>query len=413
MRMRYFLLDLHNRAREEFCPSCPPLILEETLTASAQWFAQDMATYDYYHEDHTDRFGRGVADRFKAFNIDYTVGGENIAWVASDYLTDREMLEAVFSGWMNSEGHRENILNPHYTHVGFGLAFKEVEINGKRLSKWWLVADFAAPQNPAPIPSLPEKPCSSECWKQIRWYQKNKTLKEWDYSSGEPKTIERTIPLPELVFKIPYINMCGIEKLQLWGEVSGTLAWMEFNGKGQLSDRLEFIWEPYESFPLVINFTETKPFPGELIFLLVYMKGCEEQKCNPWIAGYTWFETFCFTSGEILSCCLLDNSGQIIEERQELPAEWIGEENLRYKVRFKGNEYLLKCSDYASYKPYQRCIIFKNGITKFKDKTLWGCRAGINKPIPNGEILTDSVISYSLDPTKDIIVPIWFWSEGA
>jgi uncharacterized protein YkwD len=413
LRLNQLLLDLHNKAREEFCPHCPPLKLDEKLIQAAQWFAQDMRDYDYYNSDHTDRFGRSVADRFSLFSIDYVVGGENIGWVASDYLTEKDFVQTIFSGWMNSPHHRENILNPSFTEVGFGIASKEIEVDGKRLTKYWFVADFAHLKHPVLVFPDSNRPCTSECMKEIRWRQKVKKVREWDYSSGEPQEVERTIPLPELVFEIPYVNICGIERMQLWGEVSGTLAWIEFNGKGEVSDRLEFIWEPYKSFPLVIDFTEKRPFPGELILLLVYMRGYNSP-CNPWIAGYTWFETFCFTSGILLSCCLIDEEGNVVEEQEELSSEWIGEKNLRYRVRFKGKEFLLKCSDYAKYKPYERCIIFKNGITQLQNnEVLQGCRAGLAEPVPESRTLSDSVVSYSLDPEKDIVVPVWFWNEGA
>jgi uncharacterized protein YkwD len=41
--------------------------------------------------------------------------GENIA-------AGRPTAAATFQGWMNSPGHRANILNPHFTEVGFGYA---------------------------------------------------------------------------------------------------------------------------------------------------------------------------------------------------------------------------------------------------------------------------------------------------
>jgi len=412
LRINNELLSLHNQAREEFCSGCPPLKLDESLIRLAQWFAEDMKNFDYYHSDHTDRFGRGVAERFLLFGIDYIEGGENIGWVASDALTEREAIQTMFSGWMNSPHHRENILNSNFKQVGFGIASKEVEIDGKLLTKWWFVADFGNLRSKKPVTPDPELPCTSECMKEIRWYQKSEKVKEWDYSGEEPQVVERVRPLPELVFEIPYINMCGIEKMELWGEVSGTLANIEFHGKGQATDRLEFIWEPYRR-PLVIDFTETRPFPGELILLLVYMRGYSGN-CNPWIAGYTWFETFCFTSGEILSCCLVDDDGNITDESSELPDSWIGQDNLRYKVRFKGNQvYLLKCSDYAKYRESERCIIFKNGSFRMKDTEKDSCRAGQFEPVGSGQVLSDSVVSYSLDPKKDIVVPVWFWSEGA
>jgi uncharacterized protein YkwD len=42
-------------------------------------------------------------------------GAENVAW---NYPTGA----GVVAGWMKSDGHRANILNPYYTHVGIGVA---------------------------------------------------------------------------------------------------------------------------------------------------------------------------------------------------------------------------------------------------------------------------------------------------
>ena len=49
----------------------------------------------------------------KSFGISYKSAGENIA---RGYATP----EAVVNGWMNSSGHRANILNKSFTHIGVG-----------------------------------------------------------------------------------------------------------------------------------------------------------------------------------------------------------------------------------------------------------------------------------------------------
>ena len=52
-------------------------------------------------------------DMMKNFGISYRSAGENIA---KGYATP----EAVVKGWMNSPGHRANILNKSFTHIGVG-----------------------------------------------------------------------------------------------------------------------------------------------------------------------------------------------------------------------------------------------------------------------------------------------------
>lgn len=49
----------------------------------------------------------------KQFGISYKTAGENIA-------KGQKTPEAVVNAWMNSEGHRANILNPNYTQMGLG-----------------------------------------------------------------------------------------------------------------------------------------------------------------------------------------------------------------------------------------------------------------------------------------------------
>ncbi len=56
----------------------------------------------------------------KQFGIDYRTAGENIAM-------GQTTPEQVMNGWMNSDGHRKNILSSNFTHIGVGY----VESNGQ------------------------------------------------------------------------------------------------------------------------------------------------------------------------------------------------------------------------------------------------------------------------------------------
>ncbi len=53
----------------------------------------------------------------KAYGISYRTAGENIA-------SGQRTAQAVVTAWMNSEGHRKNILNPNFTEIGVGYATK-------------------------------------------------------------------------------------------------------------------------------------------------------------------------------------------------------------------------------------------------------------------------------------------------
>jgi uncharacterized protein YkwD len=74
-----------------------------------------MAANDYF--DHTSQDGRSPTDR--AAEQGYEGGvGENIAAGYPD-------ADAVMEGWMNSEGHRANILNCDYDVIGIGVADRD------------------------------------------------------------------------------------------------------------------------------------------------------------------------------------------------------------------------------------------------------------------------------------------------
>ena len=105
------ILALTNAERAE--AGCPALTLHPSLTAAADGHSEDMAANDYF--SHTDRNGEGPGARAQAAGYDYRGVGENIA---AGYRN----AESVMNGWMNSSGHRANILNCSYVHLGVGFA---------------------------------------------------------------------------------------------------------------------------------------------------------------------------------------------------------------------------------------------------------------------------------------------------
>ncbi|MDN4492669.1 CAP domain-containing protein [Ureibacillus aquaedulcis] len=73
--------------------------------------SQDMSTNNYF--SHTSPTYGSPFDQIKAAGITYRAAGENIA---QGQRTPEEVVQA----WMNSEGHRANILNGSFTHIGVG-----------------------------------------------------------------------------------------------------------------------------------------------------------------------------------------------------------------------------------------------------------------------------------------------------
>ncbi len=88
-----------------------PLTLSSDLSRVAQAKSQDMHDNNYF--DHNSPTYGSPFDMMKAFGISYRSAGENIAM---GYATP----EAVVNAWMNSPGHRANILNSSYSQIGVG-----------------------------------------------------------------------------------------------------------------------------------------------------------------------------------------------------------------------------------------------------------------------------------------------------
>ncbi|MDX3854975.1 CAP domain-containing protein [Streptomyces sp. AK02-01A] len=90
---------------------CDPLRSDSGLDSLARDFSDEMAARGFF--DHTDPDGRTPWDRADAAGIQ-GLGGENIA-------RGQATAQAVMDSWMNSEGHRANILNCDYTRLGVGV----------------------------------------------------------------------------------------------------------------------------------------------------------------------------------------------------------------------------------------------------------------------------------------------------
>lgn len=88
-----------------------PLKLNSQLTVLGENYAQDMINRNYF--SHTNPEGQSPFDRMTKAGISYSYAGENIA-INSNVTTAEQ-------AFMNSPGHRANILNTNYTDVGIGV----------------------------------------------------------------------------------------------------------------------------------------------------------------------------------------------------------------------------------------------------------------------------------------------------
>ena len=92
---------------------CGAVTTNEKLRTASRGHSQDMAKQDYF--DHTSLDGRSPWDRAGAAGYKNAIG-ENIA-------KGQRTAAQVMESWMNSDGHRKNILNCAAKEVGVGLAY--------------------------------------------------------------------------------------------------------------------------------------------------------------------------------------------------------------------------------------------------------------------------------------------------
>ncbi len=103
------VVDLVNKERA--AAGLPALKVNAKLAGVAEKKAEDLRDNNYFaHQSPT--YGSPF-DMMKQFGISYTSAGENIA-------KGQKTPADVMNGWMNSEGHRANILNSSYTEIGVG-----------------------------------------------------------------------------------------------------------------------------------------------------------------------------------------------------------------------------------------------------------------------------------------------------
>lgn len=103
------VIDLTNEQRRQ--NGLQPLKADPQLSGVALKKSQDMQQNGYF--SHTSPTYGSPFDMMRDFGVSYKTAGENIA---QGQRTPQEVVNA----WMNSPGHRENILNPNYTHIGVG-----------------------------------------------------------------------------------------------------------------------------------------------------------------------------------------------------------------------------------------------------------------------------------------------------
>jgi uncharacterized protein YkwD len=114
-----------------FAPT-KPLAWSTALQSAASGHSTEMATHNYF--SHTGLDGSEADDRITRAGYAWSTWGENIA---AGYDTVREVVD----GWMESDGHCANIMNPRFRDMGLACAQSDTSDYGK----YWTM-DLATPR---------------------------------------------------------------------------------------------------------------------------------------------------------------------------------------------------------------------------------------------------------------------------
>ena len=116
------LLDLINRERAK--AGLRSVKLCASIGTAARIKADEMSAKQYF--SHTSPVYGSPFEMLRSFGITYKTAGENIA-------KGQKSANAVLNAWMNSEGHRANILNPDFDEIGIGYA------SDSKITYWVLI----------------------------------------------------------------------------------------------------------------------------------------------------------------------------------------------------------------------------------------------------------------------------------
>jgi uncharacterized protein YkwD len=112
-----------------------PLVQNKQLDDAAKIKLDDMFAKQYF--EHESPTGEGPADVVAKAGYDFLTVGENLA--LGDFRDDEELV----TGWMNSPGHRENILKSSFTQIG--VAVGKADYQGRQT--WLAVQEFGTPKD--------------------------------------------------------------------------------------------------------------------------------------------------------------------------------------------------------------------------------------------------------------------------
>jgi len=199
------IVDLANQSRAEV--GLPSLTLNAKLNISAAAKAEDMMTKQYFA--HTSPEGIEPWFWFEKAGYNYTYAGENLA-------LGFETSEGVHQAWMNSKGHRDNIINPNYKDIGVAIVYGNFEGSFTTI----IVQHFGSIESTVPkeIPAYPP--------------QKETTPTKTTPSTPPPSS-DHTAPLPPSILTPASRSLTNDKEIIITGqaEAGSTILIYEQNQK--------------------------------------------------------------------------------------------------------------------------------------------------------------------------------------
>lgn len=148
----------------------PPLAHHEGLLAAARYHADDMARAGCFSHESCD----GTPFQTRAGRYFSGPAGENIYTSTGD-----DQAASAMTGWMNSAGHRMNILEPSWTHLGTGF--------GARSRQIYYVQNFGLVRR-AEIPPIPGGAVARQSGDRLRLL-----ANYWDPAGSAPRSLEAVV----------------------------------------------------------------------------------------------------------------------------------------------------------------------------------------------------------------------------
>lgn len=125
-----------------------PLVIDQSLDRAADQHSKNMAMQDFFA--HTGKDSSRPVDRAQKAGYESGFVGENIA---AGYRTAAEVVQ----GWINSPGHKANMLNPQYNEIGIGYYYLANDTGSTNYRSYWTQV-FGKGTIEGPPPSAPPKP---------------------------------------------------------------------------------------------------------------------------------------------------------------------------------------------------------------------------------------------------------------